>query len=135
MAKNTNKTRKNPVSTREGRNKGTLNTGGTFENAGRPKGVLNRKTLFEKWNIATNAKNPLTEQMEQLTQDDIVILSLLNKARKGDVNAIRDWLDGRFGKQKDIVEIETIDKTKELTKEELQKEIDKLGLSGKIFDK
>lgn len=80
---------------------------------GRPKGKLNRSTLFNRWaEIVTKTKNPLTEQIEGLTQDDLVILSLLNKARKGDVLAIREWLDSRFGKIKEFIEVEQIDKNK-----------------------
>lgn len=103
---------------------------------GRPIGSLNRKTLFERWNIKSNITNPLTNKVEGLTQDDIVILSLLNKARQGDVNAIKEWLDNRFGKLTESIELETIDKTRELSKEELKKELDKMGINvNKLFDK
>jgi hypothetical protein len=65
-----------------------------------------------------------------------VILSLLNKARQGDVNAIKEWLDNRFGKLTESIELETIDKTRELSKEELKKELDKMGINvNKLFDK
>lgn len=75
---------------------------------GRPKGSLNRKTLFDKWSeVKSKTKNPLTQKVEGLTQDDLVVLSLLDKAKKGDIVAIREWLDSRFGKVKDIVEIES----------------------------
>lgn len=103
---------------------------------GRPRGSLNRKTLFERWNIKSNITNPLTNKVDGLTQDDIVILSLLNKARQGDVNAIKEWLDNRFGKLTESIELETIDKTRELSKEELKKELDKMGINvNKLFDK
>ncbi|HNC59885.1 MAG TPA: hypothetical protein PLP33_30975, partial [Leptospiraceae bacterium] len=79
--------------------------------------------------------NPLTNQVEGQTQDDIIILSLINKARKGDVAAIKEWLDNRFGKIKEVHEIETIDKSKELTKEELKREVEKMGFDFKLFDR
>ncbi|HMW08387.1 MAG TPA: hypothetical protein PK079_26180 [Leptospiraceae bacterium] len=106
------------------------------EKNGRPKGKLNRSTLFAKWaEIETKQTNPLTNQVEGLTQDDIIILSLINKARKGDVAAIKEWLDNRFGKIKEVHEIETIDKSKELTKEELKREVEKMGFDFKLFDR
>ena len=106
------------------------------EKNGRPKGKLNRSTLFAKWaEIETKQTNPLTNQVEGQTQDDIIILSLINKARKGDVAAIKEWLDNRFGKIKEVHEIETIDKSKELTKEELKREVEKMGFDFKLFDR
>jgi peptidyl-tRNA hydrolase len=83
-------------------------------------------------------QNPFTGKTEKLTQDDIAVLSLLKEVRSGNVKAIQEWLDNRFGKITDKVEhsgqIE-IDLYENLSKDELKKELDKLGLSDKLFDK
>jgi hypothetical protein len=56
-----------------------------------PKGrgnSLNRKTLMRKWlTLTEEGKNPITKETEQLSQADLVMLSMINKARKGDVSA------------------------------------------------
>ena len=106
---------------------------------GRKKGSLNRQTLFNRWaKTKQEMQNPFTGKTEKLTQDDIAVLSLLKEVRAGNVKAIQEWLDNRFGKLTDKVEhsgqIE-IDLYENLSKDELKKELDKLGLSDKLFDK
>lgn len=102
---------------------------GNKQGQGRPKGSLNRKTLFDRWNFVVKKKNPLTNKIEGLSQDDLVILSLLDKAKKGDVNAIKEWLDSRFGKVKDIVEIEAEKENDKI--QALLDEINERRFSGK----
>lgn len=73
---------------------------------GRPKGAKNRSTLLKKWlSVATTIKNPVTKEVEQITVEDEVVLSLINQARKGNVTAIREILDTTYGKVADKIEI------------------------------
>lgn len=75
---------------------------------GRGKGNLNRSTYFKQWNdMIENKKNPITGDIQKLNQTDFVILAILNKARKGDVAAAKEWLDAIFGKNTDNVDMTT----------------------------
>lgn len=80
-AKKSQKSREDPVSTRPGKNGGTLNTGGTFDGSGRPKGSRNIKTILTK---VLNSTPP--EQWKELarkrgidpeTNYDVMVAALL----------------------------------------------------------
>lgn len=72
---------------------------------GRPKGSRNRSTIARKWLEAMqDSKNPITGEIENLSQEDIMTLALLNKARKGDVNAYKQLMDSGYGLPKQQVE-------------------------------
>tara|TARA_R100000935_G_scaffold57214_1_gene90663 strand:- start:748 stop:1089 length:342 start_codon:yes stop_codon:yes gene_type:complete len=75
---------------------------------GRPKGSLNRSTVAKKW-LTTDQeyKNPLTQDVEKLSQEDIMTLALINKARKGDVSAYKALMDSGYGNPKDSLDINT----------------------------
>jgi len=80
---------------------------------GRPKGVRNRATIVREWLEASEKyKNPLTGQVEQLSQADIITLALINKARKGDVAAFKELMDSCFGKISDQLDMSIYDKKK-----------------------
>ena len=65
---------------------------------GRPKGSKNRSTIAKKWLQAMQeAKNPLTLESEELSQEDLITLALLKKASEGDVNAYKALMDGGYG--------------------------------------
>ena len=65
---------------------------------GRPKGSKNRSTIAKKWlKITENAKNPISSKQEDLSQEDLMTLALLRKARNGDVNAYKALMDSAFG--------------------------------------
>ena len=73
---------------------------------GRPKGSLNRSTIAKKWlEVNEKIKNPITGDSEVLSQEDAITLALINKARKGDVNAYRALLDSGYGKPKESVDV------------------------------
>ena len=56
--------------------------------AGRPKGSKNRSTIAKKWlETMEKFKNPITGEIEELTQEDIGTLALIKKMRQGDVRA------------------------------------------------
>lgn len=65
---------------------------------GRPKGSKNRSTIAKKWLQAMQeAKNPLTLESEELSQEDLITLALLKKAAEGDVNAYKALMDSGYG--------------------------------------
>jgi hypothetical protein len=75
------------------------------EKNGRPKGSRNRSTVARKWLEAMqDSRNPITGEIENLSQEDIMTLALLNKARKGDVNAYKQLMDSGYGLPKQQVE-------------------------------
>jgi hypothetical protein len=85
----------------EGRNGGTLKPfekGESGNPNGRPKGSKNRSTIAKKW-LETNqtAKNPISGQDETLTQEDMMTLALIKRAREGDVAAYKALMDSGYG--------------------------------------
>ena len=94
---------------------------------GRPKGLRNRSTIVREWLEATESmKNPITGQSEKLTQYDIITLALIQKARKGDVQAFKELMDSSFGKIPDKLLAENKNTFQsDLTQEESRKIINK----------
>jgi len=65
---------------------------------GRPKGSKNRSTIARKWlEAAESIKNPITGESEYLSQEDIMTLALIKKARNGDVQAYQKLMDSGYG--------------------------------------
>ena len=65
---------------------------------GRPKGSLNRATIAKKWlEVMQDSKNPISGEVEKLSQADLMTLALIHKARKGDVSAYKQLMDSAFG--------------------------------------
>ena len=65
---------------------------------GRPKGSKNRSTIARHWlQVNQNLKNPLTGQEETMSQEDLMTLALIKKAREGDVNAYKALMDSGYG--------------------------------------
>jgi hypothetical protein len=95
---------------------------------GRPKGLRNRSTIVREWLEATESmKNPITGQSEKLAQYDIITLALIQKARKGDVQAFKELMDSSFGKIPDKLLAENKNTFQsDLTQEESRKIINRL---------
>ncbi len=95
---------------------------------GRPKGLRNRSTIVREWLETTESmKNPITGQSEKLTQYDIITLALIQKARKGDVQAFKELMDSSFGKIPDKLLAENKNTFQsDLTQEESRKIINRL---------
>ena len=75
--------------------------------AGRPVGSKNRSTIARKWlSIEQKGTNPLTGENETLSQEDMITLALVKKARNGDVNAYKALMDSGFGAPKQTTESE-----------------------------
>jgi len=66
--------------------------------AGRPKGSRNRSTIARHWlEVNQKMKNPLTGLEEEMTQEDLMTLALIKKARDGDVSAYKALMDSGYG--------------------------------------
>lgn len=75
---------------------------------GRPKGRRNRSTLIREWlEVSQKIKNPITGEIQELEQQDIMTLALIKKAREGDVSAFRELMDGAHGKVMQQTDITT----------------------------
>ena len=65
---------------------------------GRPKGSKNRSTIARRWlEVNQSLKNPLTGENETMSQEDLMTLALIKKAREGDVNAYKALMDSGYG--------------------------------------
>ena len=65
---------------------------------GRPKGARNRSTIARQWlEVNQNLKNPLTGESENMSQEDLMTLALIKKAREGDVSAYKALMDSGYG--------------------------------------
>jgi hypothetical protein len=94
---------------------------------GRPKGAKNRSTIAKYWlEVNQNLKNPLTGDTELMSQEDLMTLALIKKAREGDVAAYKALMDSGYGAPIQQIEQQqtNIDLTNLTTKEikELLKE-------------
>lgn len=73
---------------------------------GRPKGAKNRSTTARKWlNVNIKAVNPLSLEEEQMSQEDLMTLALIKKARQGDVGAYKALLDSGYGQAKEQIDV------------------------------
>ena len=67
--------------------------------SGRPAGSRNRSTIVKQWlEVKKRAKNPISNKEEELEIQDMIVLALINKALKGDVNAFKELMDSGYGK-------------------------------------
>jgi len=78
---------------------------------GRPKGSKNRSTIARKWlETMQNAKNPITGIDENLSQEDLITLAMIHKARKGDVAAYKQLMDSGFGMPTQSIDLQQTEK-------------------------
>jgi hypothetical protein len=89
---------------------------------GRPKGTRNRSTIARQWlEVNQNLKNPLTGENETMSQEDLMTLALIKKARDGDVNAYKALMDSGYGAPiQQIEQQQTTVDLSELTTEEIK---------------
>ena len=65
---------------------------------GRPKGTKNRSTIARYWlDVNQKLKNPLNGIVENLSQEDLMTLAQIKKAREGDTSAYRALMDSTYG--------------------------------------
>ena len=73
---------------------------------GRPVGSKNRSTIAKKWlELTMNETNPLTNQTENLSQEDIITLKQIEKAKDGDSNAYKLLMDSTYGMPQQQTEV------------------------------
>jgi hypothetical protein len=73
---------------------------------GRPVGSKNRSTIAKKWlELNTNETNPITNQIENLSQEDIITLKQIEKAKDGDSNAYKLLMDSTYGMPQQQTEV------------------------------
>lgn len=73
--------------------------------SGRKKGSLDYKTILKRWlELEEKIKNPVTGEIEFLTQADIITLAQLKEARNGNTQAFNSLLDRYEGKPKQSIE-------------------------------
>lgn len=85
-----------------------MKKGTTLNPNGRPKGAKNRSTIAKYWlEMQQKQKNPITDQEEHMSQEDIMTLALIKKARSGDVAAYRELMDSAYGKAKQAMDVTT----------------------------
>jgi hypothetical protein len=93
------------------------------EKKGRPKGVKNRSTIARYWlNIIEKTDNPITGNTESLSQEDLLTLAQIKKAREGDTSAYKALMDSTYGAPIQQIEQNTtqIDLS-DITTEEIKK--------------
>ena len=73
---------------------------------GRPKGSLNRSTIAKRWlEVEQDLKNPITGDTEKMSQEDLMTLALIKKAREGDGGSYQKLMDSAYGKAVETKEI------------------------------
>jgi hypothetical protein len=99
-----------------------FNKGESGNPNGRPKGSKNRSTIARQWlEVNQNLKNPLTGENETMSQEDLMTLALIKKARDGDVNAYKALMDSGYGAPiQQIEQQQTTVDLSELTTEEIK---------------
>jgi hypothetical protein len=91
--------------------------------SGRPKGALGRATIARYWLEAKTAEeNKLTGDTEVLSQEDLITLAIIQKAKTGDVQAYRELLNSAYGQATQPITLDTdyIDLS-DLTTDEIRK--------------
>lgn len=77
---------------------------------GRPKGSLNRSTIAKKWLEVLSQEELEDGEVKWLSNEEAMTLSLIKKARNGDVNAYKALMDSAYGTAKDTVDINSTEK-------------------------
>ena len=73
--------------------------------AGRPPGIPNAKTRYKRLLELTSKKaNPVTGEMEEFTQLELMDMAIFNKALKGDMAAYKEIMDRLEGKSMQSVD-------------------------------
>lgn len=75
---------------------------------GRPKGVLNSKTILERFlSIEKEMTNPLSNETENLTIAELIALKQISNALNGDLPAYKEIIDRIEGKTQSKVDVTT----------------------------
>ena len=72
---------------------------------GKPKGTLNRSTIAKKWLEVLSEEEIEDGVVKWLSNEEAITLALIQKARKGDVNAYKALMDSAYGTAKDTLDL------------------------------
>ena len=72
---------------------------------GRPKGTLNRSTIAKRWLEVLSEEEVEDGVVKWLSNEEAMTLALIQKARKGDVNAYKALMDSAYGTAKDTLDL------------------------------
>jgi hypothetical protein len=73
---------------------------------GRPKGLPNARTRYKRLlELVTTKTNPVTGELEEFTQLELMDIAVFNKALKGDLNAYKEILDRLEGKAQQSIDM------------------------------
>ena len=72
---------------------------------GRPKGTLNRSTIAKRWLEVLSEEEVQDGVVKWLSNEEAITLALIQKARKGDVNAYKALMDSAYGTAKDTLDL------------------------------
>lgn len=68
--------------------------------SGKPKGTKHRATLIKKWlDVEQEFENPITGELVKITQEEIMILAQIKKARSGDSKSFELLLEMGYIKE------------------------------------
>lgn len=74
--------------------------------AGRPPGIPNAKTRYKRLLELTSKKaNPVTGELEEFTQLELMDIAIFNKALKGDMTAYKEIMDRLEGRAMQSVDV------------------------------
>jgi hypothetical protein len=91
--------------------------------AGRPKGIPNAATRYQRLlKLVTKAANPVTGEMEEYTQAELMDMRIMSKALKGDLPAYKEIMDRLEGRTVETVNSTTIANTKVIIHDEARNE-------------
>jgi len=75
---------------------------------GRPKGLPNAKTRYKRLlELVTEKANPVTGEMEEFTQLELMDMAIFSKALKGDIRAYTEIIDRLEGKPEQGIDVTT----------------------------
>jgi len=70
---------------------------------GRPKGAKTKSTTARKWlELCEQTVNEITGFEEVLTQEDLMTLAMIKRAKKGDVKAYKELMSCAFGDERSV---------------------------------
>jgi len=74
-------------------------------------GTKHRSTTIKKWlEVEEKTENLITKEQENLSQEDIITLAQLKKAKEGDVNSYKALMDSAYGSPNQFVETDNTTK-------------------------
>ena len=83
-----------------------MEKGAVRESEGRPKGAPNRsKIILDILSLKQKAVNPITNEEEDLNQWQLIVLSMLKKAKAGGVREAEWLIENGYGKLRESIEV------------------------------